>query len=620
MGMREPGAPDGDGFIHDPRDADVLCGRGGAALRHPGNQTYRRLVSLNKGLYVTCLKTEKLKISRSIVAAIREQKGRFLEKDNVRNAWFDIGEKKAVEKTSQALREGAPKLRQKMAELQQHKDHHDKHEIFAQQTQDMLAQEQVMQQQQEIYLRRQELIRQHSLSSNLSAHSAGSNVDFPTTGALSPAATAVNSTNRHMDFQADMLQRLSLHEIGMQQKLAAAQREARAPAATSAPNPTLQQQQERSNRVRSSLNARSSLAKELGITESQLSLMTEYSAFGSSIGGRGSLTLPNSGSDVLQGSLGGGGNYQGNSGHMPLNQSFKRNSASTSMRNLSTSMRNLSTSQEVSMEPPARQQPAPPPYRFEPTSVPVTTNPAATATATAVAVNSSDIDRRRAFAKMKYNRPPSVKCPQNGGSQRSFDDLPDFNMLESNLSLYSLTSMNTINTMNTMNTANTTNTMNTAPDSKPSASEQHPRRQHHRPSPTNLKKESSFDRGYHPAVSQEPIKKVVVETAKVVDHSYSSRNNVFGDVLNGGSRHSIMSGLSKISDGSIDNSIFSDLSRKIGNVSTRSIAMSEMSCIDMQDMESAEVVGNIGDLGSPAIEGGPFEARPMSQPSLDFDL
>jgi len=67
--------------IAEPRETDVLCGRGGAALRHAGNQTYRRLVNLNKGLYITCLKTEKLKISRSIVAAIREQKGRFLERD-----------------------------------------------------------------------------------------------------------------------------------------------------------------------------------------------------------------------------------------------------------------------------------------------------------------------------------------------------------------------------------------------------------------------------------------------------------------------------------------------------------------------------------------------------------
>lgn len=110
------------GAVTKPRDSDVMCGRGGAAHRHPGNQTYRRLVTLNKGLYTTCLKTEKLKISKSIVAAIREQHGRFLEKleklaTNTTDAdvWYDMGDKKAVEKTSQALREGQPKLRQQMA-------------------------------------------------------------------------------------------------------------------------------------------------------------------------------------------------------------------------------------------------------------------------------------------------------------------------------------------------------------------------------------------------------------------------------------------------------------------------------------------------------------------------
>lgn len=96
-------------------DADVLCGRGGQAQKHVGNKTYRALVNLNKQLYVSCRTTEKIKISRSIVAAIREQKGRFLERDSRTGLFYDITDKKAVEKTSQALREGQPKLKQKLA-------------------------------------------------------------------------------------------------------------------------------------------------------------------------------------------------------------------------------------------------------------------------------------------------------------------------------------------------------------------------------------------------------------------------------------------------------------------------------------------------------------------------
>lgn len=52
------------------------------------------------------------------------------------------------------------------------------------------------------------------------------------------------------------------------------------------------------------------------------------------------------------------------------------------------------------------------------------------------------------------------------------------------------------------------------------------------------------------------------------------------------SRRSLMSGLSRISDASDVHSIFSDLSRKIGNVSTRSIAMSEISVMDNEEMQN----------------------------------
>jgi hypothetical protein len=112
---------------------DIICGRGGVALRHPGNLAYRKIVGLNKGLYATCLKAEKLKISKSIVAAIREIDGRFLEREDGKTSssldekdergnpvtWKDIGDKRAIEKTSQALREGQPKLLKKLAAMGQ---------------------------------------------------------------------------------------------------------------------------------------------------------------------------------------------------------------------------------------------------------------------------------------------------------------------------------------------------------------------------------------------------------------------------------------------------------------------------------------------------------------------
>ena len=109
---------------------DIICGRKGVALKHPGNLAYRKIVGMNKEAYATCLKNEKLRISQSIVAAMREIGGRFIERidgkvssspderydDGNLVAYRDIGDRRAVEKTSQALREGQPKLLRKMAE------------------------------------------------------------------------------------------------------------------------------------------------------------------------------------------------------------------------------------------------------------------------------------------------------------------------------------------------------------------------------------------------------------------------------------------------------------------------------------------------------------------------
>jgi hypothetical protein len=105
--------------LHDvvnPHPHDVLCGRGGATNSHIGNSHWRTLVTTNKELYVTLPKRQKQLLSKSIVHAVRSQNppGRFLQKDFSTGLWFDVGDVKAQEKTSQALREGAPLLRVKL--------------------------------------------------------------------------------------------------------------------------------------------------------------------------------------------------------------------------------------------------------------------------------------------------------------------------------------------------------------------------------------------------------------------------------------------------------------------------------------------------------------------------
>lgn len=100
--------------ISAPTKKDVLQGRGQGVQRHPGNVKYRTLVFVNKGLYAKCPRTDKIKISKGIVAAIREVGGRFLELDERSGTYRDIGDKKATEKTSQALREGQKEIRQEL--------------------------------------------------------------------------------------------------------------------------------------------------------------------------------------------------------------------------------------------------------------------------------------------------------------------------------------------------------------------------------------------------------------------------------------------------------------------------------------------------------------------------
>mmetsp|Transcript_23201 Transcript_23201/g.34249 ORF Transcript_23201/g.34249 Transcript_23201/m.34249 type:complete len:571 (+) Transcript_23201:80-1792(+) len=99
--------------IPAPHSHDVLCGRGGGTNNHVGNSHWRMLVAANKQLYVTLPKRQKMLLSRSIVNAVRSQNppGRFLQKDGKSDLWYDVGDQRAQEKTSQALREGAPNIR-----------------------------------------------------------------------------------------------------------------------------------------------------------------------------------------------------------------------------------------------------------------------------------------------------------------------------------------------------------------------------------------------------------------------------------------------------------------------------------------------------------------------------
>mmetsp|Transcript_17889 Transcript_17889/g.27109 ORF Transcript_17889/g.27109 Transcript_17889/m.27109 type:complete len:342 (+) Transcript_17889:55-1080(+) len=87
---------------------DVLLGRGGGGIRHIGNRNWSRLVaSLKHYYYITPYRQI---LSKSIVRAVRSQDppGRFLKQQHPdSNVWYDVGDSRALQITSQALKEEA---------------------------------------------------------------------------------------------------------------------------------------------------------------------------------------------------------------------------------------------------------------------------------------------------------------------------------------------------------------------------------------------------------------------------------------------------------------------------------------------------------------------------------
>lgn len=105
-------------YIRQINNNDVLCGRGGATNSHIGNRAFRQFVKEYKDKYLRAKKKEKPSVAGEIVDKIRslDPPGRFLKKDRDTGYWLDIGDIRAKEKTSQALREGAPLIRRQMKE------------------------------------------------------------------------------------------------------------------------------------------------------------------------------------------------------------------------------------------------------------------------------------------------------------------------------------------------------------------------------------------------------------------------------------------------------------------------------------------------------------------------
>jgi len=104
--------------IREPHPHDVMFGRGGGTNHHPGNKRYRQMVEDRKVDYINSKRLDKPLVALDIIKTWRAQSppGRFLKIDEKTGLWFDVGDKKAREKTSQALREKAPIIRKQQEE------------------------------------------------------------------------------------------------------------------------------------------------------------------------------------------------------------------------------------------------------------------------------------------------------------------------------------------------------------------------------------------------------------------------------------------------------------------------------------------------------------------------
>jgi len=119
--------------VKEPHENDVMYGRGGGTNHHPGNKRYRAMVESRKVKYVNSKRLDKPLVALEIIREWRAQlpPGRFLKHNDKTGNWDDVGDKKAREKTSQALREKAPQIRAQQEEQKGDEEGGDKTTRFA---------------------------------------------------------------------------------------------------------------------------------------------------------------------------------------------------------------------------------------------------------------------------------------------------------------------------------------------------------------------------------------------------------------------------------------------------------------------------------------------------------
>lgn len=91
-------------LITKPYDSDILCGKDKTFNKHPGNRAYRELIEEHAVSYSNeSSKQIKMKVTKQIVQQLEASGARFIRKVG-ENAWQEISNQQARDKTSHALR------------------------------------------------------------------------------------------------------------------------------------------------------------------------------------------------------------------------------------------------------------------------------------------------------------------------------------------------------------------------------------------------------------------------------------------------------------------------------------------------------------------------------------
>jgi hypothetical protein len=89
-----------------PRDSDVVSGRGGRSNHHPGNKACWLVILSRRPPYKACeTPAKKNEIAQGVVDFVHQQGGRYVQLDTDNGRWFILPDAVALEKAKQGLRD-----------------------------------------------------------------------------------------------------------------------------------------------------------------------------------------------------------------------------------------------------------------------------------------------------------------------------------------------------------------------------------------------------------------------------------------------------------------------------------------------------------------------------------